>query len=335
MKRRDFITVLCGAALWPVGVRAQRAGKTYRMAMVHSNRPVAEMTEDTPVQTARTYRDFFRELRRLGYVEGENLMVERYSGGGKAAAYPELAEAIVHSTPDLIFAGGGMASYLKAATSTIPIVSFFSGDVVSTGLVASLARPGGNITGVAVDAGAEIWGKRFELLRQVIPGLSRVGFLATRPNYDRAEAVSEAARQVGITTISPLFDVSGMESEYRRVFAAMLEQGAEAVMVSDEGENNANVGLIVDLIAQARLPALYPIREATEAGGLMAYSIDFTELFRVMARQIDQIFRGRSPADIPIYLPTKFELVVNLKTAKALALSLPTLLVATADQVIE
>jgi len=330
MRRRKFLGILGGAAAWSFAARAQK--KTYRMAAVHSNRPTNELAADSPVPT---YREFIRELHRLGYIVGDNLSVEPYSGGGKAASYPALAETIVRSNPDLVYAAGGMASYLKAATSTIPIVTFVSGDVVRTGLVASLARPGGNITGVAVDAGAEIWGKRFELLRQVIPGLSKLGFVVVRQDTMTAEKVREVTRAAGVTLIAPSVDASRKETEYKRVLAMMLDQGAEAVMVSDDGQNNANFELIVEQIAQVRLPALYPLREAADAGGLMAYAIDFNELYRLMAGQIDQIFKGRKPADIPIYLPTKFQLVINLKTAKALSFSVPPLLVAGADEVIE
>jgi ABC-type uncharacterized transport system substrate-binding protein len=333
MRRRELFGLVSGAATgWAFSAYAQKPRKTYRIAMVHSNRPAAEMAEDSPIAG---YRTFFRELRRLGYVEGENLTVERYSGGGNAATYRELADGIARTNPDLIFAAGGMVRYLKDVTSKIPIVTFVSGDAARVGVVKSLARPGGNVTGVGVDAGSEIWGKRFELLQQVIPGMSKVGFLATRQDSASAEKVREVSRKAGVTMVSPSFGSSMKETEYNRVFAMMLKQGAEAVLVSEEGENNTNILSIVEQIAEARLPAMYPIREATEAGGLMAYVIDFNELFRIMAVQIDQIFRGGNPAEIPIYLPTKFALIINLKTAKTLGLTVPTSLLAGADEVIE
>jgi putative ABC transport system substrate-binding protein len=332
MRRREFLSLVSAATGWPFSAYAQKPGKAYRIAMVHSNRPTAEMAENSPV---RGYQTFFRELRRLGYVEGENLTVERYSGGGKAATYRELADGIARTNPDLIFAAGGMARYLKDVTSKIPIVTFVPGDAARMGIVTSLARPGGNVTGVGVDAGSEIWGKRFELLQQAVPAMSKVGFLATRQDSRSAEKVREVIRKAGVTIVSPSFDSSMKETEYKRVFAVMLEQGAEAVLVSDDGDNNTNILLIVEQIAEAGLPAMYPIREATEAGGLMAYAIDFNELFRLMASQIDQIFKGRNPAEIPIYLPTKYELIINLKAAKTLRLTVPASLLIGADEVIE
>lgn len=333
MRRREFLGLFGAAAgSLPFAAHAQKSGRSYRIAMVHPNRAIEEMTEGGPNQP---YRAFFQELRRLGYVEGENLIVERYSGGGRAATYPELAASIVRSNPDLIYVGGGLQSYFRETTSKIPIVTFMSADDARSGLVASLARPGGNITGVGTDAGTEIWGKRLELLRQVVPAMSKIGFLVVRPGSVSAVAVRELVRRAGLAIVEPSFDPSKKETEYKRAFAEMSEQGAAAVLVHPEGENSANLEVIVAQAAHARLPAIYSHREPIDVGGLMAYAIDFTELLRVMARQIDQILKGKNPGEIPIYLPTKFDLIINLKTAKLLGLTLPSTLLANAHEVIE
>jgi putative ABC transport system substrate-binding protein len=333
MRRREFLALLgVVAGGLPFSARAQKPGRSYRIAMVHPNRATEEMTEGGPNQA---YRAFFQELRRLGYVEGENLIVERYSGGGRAATYAELAASIVRSNPDLIYVGGGLQSYFREATSKIPIVTFMSADDARSGLVASLARPGGNITGVGTDAGTENWGKRLELLQQVVPAMSRIGFLVVRPDSVSAVAIRELVRKAGLTIVEPSFDPSKKETEYKRAFAVMSEQGAAAVIVVPEGENVANLEVIVAQAAEVRLPAIYSHREPVDIGGLMAYAIDFVELLRVMARQIDQILKGKNPGEIPIYLPTKFDLIINLKTAKSLGLTLPSGLLANANEVIE
>ena len=333
LRRREFLALLGVFAFGlPFSARAQKPGRSYRIAMVHPNRATEEMTEGGPNQA---YRAFFQELRRLGYVEGENLIVERYSGGGRAAAYAELAASIVRSNPDLIYVGGGLQSYFRDATPKIPIVTFMSADDARSGLVASLARPGGNITGVGTDAGTENWGKRLELLQQVVPAMSRVGFLVVRPDSVSAVAIRELVRKAGLTIVEPSFDPSKKETEYKRAFAVMSEQGAAAVIVHPEGENIANLEVIVAQAAEVRLPAIYSHREPVDVGGLMAYAIDFIELLRVMARQIDQILKGKNPGEIPIYLPTRFELIINLKSAKSLGLTLPSALLANAHEVIE
>src|SRR5262245_49054289 len=159
MRRREFIALIGGAAAWPLAARAQQPRKVYRIALVHPNRPASEMTETSQLPG---YRTFFHELRRLGYVEGQNLVVERYSGEGRPESYRKFARDVIHREPDLIVTMGGLSRSFKAETATIPITGFTNGDPVLTGLISSLARPGGNITGVGINAGVEIWGKRFE-----------------------------------------------------------------------------------------------------------------------------------------------------------------------------
>ena len=332
MRRRDFITALGTAATWPLAARAQQPAKMKRIAYVHSAGNVSRIS----MSGEPFYRAFFEELSRLGYVEGQNLGVERYSGEGRTERYAELARDVVNTHPDLILAVGGRLSLdFKMATTTIPIVTMII-DPIAMGLVASIARPGGNITGVAIAAGLEIIGKRMGLLVEAMPKLSTVGYLASRPFWEdpRGAAVREAAKQAGIS-LSPVMLSAFDEAEYQRVFRSMEQDRADAFMVSDEPENSINRETIVELAAKGRIPAIYSYREFVEFGGLMAYSIDLVDTFRRLANLIDKILRGANPGDIPFYQPTKFELSINLKTAKALGLEMPAMLLARADEVVE
>ena len=332
MRRRDFVTALGTAAIWPLAARAQQPAKMKRIAYVHSAANVSRIS----ASGEPFYRAFFEELSRLGYVEGQNLGVERYSGDGRTERYAELARNVVNTHPDLILAVGGRLSLdFKMATTTIPIVTMII-DPIAMGLVASIARPGGNITGVAIAAGLEIIGKRMGLLVEAMPKLSTVGYLASRPFWEdpRGAAVREAAKQAGIS-LSPVMLSAFDEAEYQRVFRSMEQDRADAFMVSDEPENSINHATIVELAAKARIPAIYPFRDYVEAGGLMAYSIDLADNYRRLANLIDKILKGANPGDIPFYQPTKFELSINLKTAKALGLEMPAMLLGRADEVIE
>ena len=221
------------------------------------------------------------------------------------------------------------------ATTTIPIVTILF-DPIALGLVASIARPGGNITGVTVAGGFEITGKRMGLLVEAMPKMSTVGFLATRPWWEdrRGAAAREAAKQAGIS-LSPVMLSAFDEAEYQRVFRSMEQDREDAFMVSDEPENSTNRETILELAGKGRIPAIYPLREFVEVGGLMAYSIDLVDTFRRLANLIDKILRGANPGDIPFYQPIKFELSINLKTAKALGLEMPAMLLGRADEVIE
>jgi putative ABC transport system substrate-binding protein len=331
MRRRTFITGITGLLVATAAgrARARQPGKVYRIAVAYPV-PVAQ-------QKALRTQVWLGELRRMGFVEGQNLVVERYSPEGQTEEVAEFARKVVRSNPDVIYTDGSrfMLAF-KAATTTIPIVGI-SLDSVAGGIVPSLARPGGNITGVSVNAGIEMEGKRLELLREAIPGLSKVGFLATRLVWDQPEvaALRQFAQRVAISLIGPPLDAPFLEAEFRRVFAAMKETGAEALIVNAQGENWTNLQLIVDLTATGRLPTIFSWRDAAALGGLMAYAPDEDERSRHLAGQIAQILSGTSPGDIPYYQLTKFELVINLKTAKALGIEMPASLLASADTVIE
>jgi putative tryptophan/tyrosine transport system substrate-binding protein len=319
----------------PLVAETQSAGKTYRIALVNPSRPVAEMTEEG----ARAYKAFFAELRRLGYVEGKNLMVDRRSAEGRIERQPEIVAEVIQLKPDVIVAiSAPLVRSFKAATTTIPIVGT-SADPVAGGIVTNLSRPGGNITGFSGTAGDEILGKQLELLSEAAPKALRVAVLTPRletPVEARWHRVLDpAGERLGRTVIMALLDSPIREPEYRRVFAAMAAERVQALFVSDYVENLTNRRVIVELARKNHLPAIYAFREFVEDGGLVSYGVDIADVFRQVAGYVDRILKGANPGDLPYQLPTRFELVINLKTAKALGLTIPQSLLLRADQVIE
>jgi putative ABC transport system substrate-binding protein len=330
MRRRDFAIGLVLEAA--VGVaRAQDQVKQHRIAMVRPAGPTT-LISDTGI---RTYRAFFEELRRLGDVEGQNLTVERYSGEGRPEGFAGLARKVVDRQPDVIVVRSDfIAQAARAATSTIPIV-WVGGDPIQAGLVTSLARPGGNITGVTVFAGNGIDGKRLQVLKDALPSTSRVGYLDLRTYWEGdARSLREPSRQLQIAVVGVLLEGS-TPSEYQRVFDELAQNRPDAIMVHGRADLTAYHQLIVELANKSRLPAMYPWRDYAEAGGLMAYGGDLAEVGRRVADGVHEILNGAKPGDIPIYQPTKYELVINQKTAKALRLTIPPALLALADEVIE
>ena len=320
MRRREFITTLGSAAVWPVIARAQQPAQMKRIAMVDPSESVADIT----VTGKWWYRVFFQELSRLGYVEGRNLLVGRYSGEGRTELYEGLVGDVASTHPDLIFTFAPLALRFKTATTIIPIVALTS-DPIAMKLVTNIARPGGNITGVSIDGGLEIHGKRIGLLIEALPKLSNLGYLASRGNWERASgsaAAREAATKAGISLTGELLDRFN-EQEYQRVFETMERDRVDGLIVSDEGEHITFMTTIVELAAKTRIPAIYPYGpDFIKAGGLMSYSLSYKEVWRRLASVIGQILNGASPGDIPFYQETKFELSINLKTAKALGLEL-------------
>ena len=334
MRRRDFIAGLMIAAVTG-RAQAQQTGKVYRIAFAHPTVPVADQNQASKGSLA--IPAIFEELIRLGYVEGRNLLIERYSGEGRAAHYPELARQIVSRNPDLIIAfNNNLVLDLKAATSTIPIVGIF-GRPVENGIVPSLARPGGNITGVSVDVGSDIWLKRTQLLKEAVPQITRMGFLESRETRERYRATLGREQELknSVSIVGPPLELPTDEQEYHRVFAALAQEGAEGLVVTEEPENVTHRRLIVELATKGRLPTIFNYRQFVEAGGLMSYGIDLSDLGHRLADLADKILKGAKPGEIPIFQPTHFELSINLKTAKTLGIELPPLLVARADEVIE
>jgi putative ABC transport system substrate-binding protein len=304
--------------------RADQGRKARRIAIVHPTHP------SEPFMLA-----FSSELRRLGYAEGDNLLIEQYSGEGRAAHYADLARDVVQRNPELIVAfTTNLVLDFKATTATTPIVGVFAVPV-EAGIVPSLARPGGNITGASIDVGPEQWGKRIQLLQQLVPQATRFGFLESRALREKWGAFHPLVKITGIKRVGPPLDHPIDAAEYRRVFAGLAQDGAEGIVVNDEAENLTNLKLIVELAQASRLAAIYPFKRYVQAGGLMSYGIDLPELGRSVAGIVGEILKGTKPGEIPIFQPTKFELAINLKTAKALGLTVPSELLTTADEVIE
>jgi putative ABC transport system substrate-binding protein len=333
MNRRDLIAGL----LFVTATKradAQQPGKVYRIAIVVTSMPAAEMGENSsdPI-LARDYRTFFAELRQQGYFEGQNLKAEMYSDEGHTDRLQALADEVVRRNPDVIYALGAVVlRACKQATATIPIVGL-TGDPVEFGVVRGLSRPGGNITGSSVDAGIEILGKRLELLKEALPKLARLGFLLTSSEWGNREmaVLRQWSESRHISLVGSQLGKAVDETAYRSAFATMSQEMADAVYVGYEGEHYVNQRLIVELAATSRLPAFYAFRESVEVGGLMAYASDISDTIRHNADLIAKILGGAKPGDIPFYQSRKFDLVINLRTAKALDLTIPLSLLVQAE----
>jgi ABC-type uncharacterized transport system substrate-binding protein len=333
MRRRAFFTLVACAAASATPLALAQRQLMRRMAFVHSGIPAAQLTEISAVSWVR---QFFAELRELGYTESINLVVERYSAEGQPERFASLATEIVARQPDLIVANQNpLVRALQKATGTIPIIAII-GDPIGSGIVSTLARPGGNITGVSVDAGVEIYGKRLQILKDAVPAVRSITYLGLPGDWQGqvGQAMREAAQdlRIEITSISP---AEVTEPSLRAAFANIETKPGTALVVSGAGDFLAHRQLIVDLAGKSTLPAMYPYRDYVEAGGLMTYAPELGDLARHLARTGLQILQGARPGDIPFYQATKFELVINLKTAKALGVTIPESLLARADEVIE
>jgi len=287
-----------------------------------------------PVSDDPTLEAFRQGLRSLGYIEGQNLLIEYRYAGGKDALLPDLAAQLVHLNPDVILTWTVVgARVAKQATATIPIVSGSMSDPVAAGLVASLARPGGNLTGLT-SLTPQLSAKRLQLISEVVPGLSRVAVLST-PNPTAQLGLREtevAARSLGVRLQA--LDVRSPD-DLDSAFSAIVRERAGGVIVLADALFIQHRKRLVDLAAKHRLPAIYFGKEHVDAGGLMSYAPSFPDMFRRAAYYVDRILKGAKPADLPVEQPTKFELVVNLKTAKALGLTIPQSVLARTDHVIE
>jgi putative tryptophan/tyrosine transport system substrate-binding protein len=332
MKRRHFITLLGGAAaIWPACLRAEPASKVPRIGFI--------VTGSLWSPEQRTMTDAFRQgLRERGYVEGQNIVIEYRAADGKIERFTELAMELVDLHPDLIVASNTPAARAaKQATTTIPIVVAVMGDPVGDGLVASLARPAGNVTGMTF-LGPELASKRLELLKQALPAMSRVAALWHPGAYGEStmkEMLTAMQAAAGTLSIAlQLVDVRGPD-EFERAFGAMIREHADALIILPSPMLFSERRHIVDLAASNRLASIAMDRAFVELGGLMAYGTSIRDLFRQSGSYVDKILKGARPADLPVQQPTQFELVINLKTAKALGLEIPPTLLARADEVIE
>jgi putative ABC transport system substrate-binding protein len=326
MKRREFITLLGGAAVaWPLAARAEQPARLPT---------VGYMGSATPATQGQWAAVFAQRLRELGWIEGRTIAVEYRWTEGRTERAAEIAAEFVQRRVDVIVTSGtGIVLAAKQATSVIPIVFAATGDPVGTGLVTSLARPGGNVTGLSL-LDPDLVGKRLELLREVVPGLGRVAFLANVGNpvvILEIGQIQAAARTLGLEVIT---------LEIRRgedivpAFEA-LNGRAEALYVVADTLMFTHRIRINTLALAARLPTMHALREGVEVGGLMSYGPNYPDLFRRAGDYVDKILRGARPGDIPVEQPTKFDLVINLTTAKVLGLKVPAMLLARADEVIE
>ena len=323
MRRREFIAGL-GAAAWPLTAGAQQPGKLPTIGFLGFSRTTAENAATAP---------FLHRLRELGWFEGRNIAVEYRWTEGRAEAAREFLADFVRLKVDVIHTiGNADALEAKRATSVIPIVAVFAGEPIRTGLVSNLARPGGNVTGFSSQV-SEAAGKRIQLLREVVPGLRRLAIMATLTPEDVLQIgdVKAAAGPLGLEVIA--LEIRQTE-DIAIAFEALIGR-AEAMYVTNGALAAANRERITTLALGQRLPTISSVRAWPDAGGLMSYGANVSDLFRRSAEMIDKILRGTRPADIPVEQPTKFELVINLKTAKALGLNVPPTLLALADEVIE
>ncbi|TMI03356.1 MAG: ABC transporter substrate-binding protein, partial [Betaproteobacteria bacterium] len=317
MNRRNAglaLLALLAAGAAPVSVRAQQAG-VYRVGYLST--PTRESVE-------RGLDAFLRKLRELGWVEGQNLVIEYRWAEGNVERLPDLAAELVRRKVDVIVAPAGSAALAaKNATSSIPIVMIFPSDPVEMGLVASLRRPGGNITGTTFTPGPEIFGRQLQILKETIPRASRVAILSNPADPSFALQVREveaAARTLHMRLQH--VEARGPE-QFDSAFAAMARERADALLVNGTSTFLAHRVRLAELAVKNRLPTMYSFRESVEAGGLMAYAVNMAAFVERAAVYVDKILKGAKPADLPVEQPTKFELVINLKTAKALGLAIP------------
>jgi putative ABC transport system substrate-binding protein len=329
MRRRDVIALLGGATAfsisWPLTAQAQ-PGKVWRVGML----------DTTSAQLNAPNLDAFRRgLRQLGYVEGQNLAIDYRSADGRLEQIPQLAAELVRRNVDVIVTRGTPSALAaKHATATIPIVMAAIGEPVETGLVASLARPGGNVTGLSAFV-TELVAKRVELLKEVLPRIARLALLDNMSNGSVPPQWEETKRAARALAIEPqLLDVRKPE-ELDRAFDAAVAQRADALSIGNDSVVIASRRRVAELAEKFRLPAIYATREFVDSGGLLSYAAHYPDLYRRAAAYVDKIFKGEKPADLPVEQPTKFEMVVSLKAAKAIGLEFPPLLLARADEVIE
>jgi putative tryptophan/tyrosine transport system substrate-binding protein len=326
MRRRDFITLLgSGAAVWPLRARAQQPGKL---------RTVGFSGQSTRSAESELVAAFTQRLRELGWIEGRTITIEYRWSEGRAERYVQIAAEFVRLKVDVIVTSGTpQVLAAKQATSVIPIVFARVGDPVASGLVASLARPGGNVTGLSVQL-ADLAGKRLELLREVVPSLRRVAILANVGNPFSVIESGEA--QAAARTLGLEFDALEIRRAEDIVPAFEAIKGrVEALYVCPDGLVDANKIRINTSALGVRLPTMHGFREYVEAGGLMSYGANLPDLYRRSADYVDKILRGANPGDIPVEQPTKFDLIINLTTAKALSLTIPESLLLRANELIE
>jgi putative ABC transport system substrate-binding protein len=323
MRRREFITLLGGGAAWPLAARAQQGGKLPTIGFLG-----ADASAFAPWTAA-----FVARLRELGWIEGRTIAIEYRWSEGRTERYAEIAAEFVRLNVDVIVTVGSAVPTVKQATSAIPIVFAVGIDPVGSGLVASLAKPGANVTGLSLQA-TNLAGKRLELLREVVPQLRRLAIIFNVGNAQPVLEMGEtqaAARMLGLD-VAPL--VIQRAEDIAPAFEGVKAK-ADALYVAIDQLMVANLTRILDLALGTRLPTVFSTRDFVRAGGFMSYGPNYSDLFWRSADYVDKILRGTKPGDIPVEQPTKFELIINLKTAKALGMTIPESFLLRADEVIE
>ncbi len=321
------VTFALGLLAGPLPAEAQKADKVYRIGFLAFGSP--------PSGLSPSLEAFRQRLQELGYVEGKNIILEPRYAKGNIGRLPGLAAELIRLKMDIIVTSGTSASWAaKEATRTIPIVIAGASDPVAFGLVANLARPGGNVTGFSDLPGRQIEGKRLELLKEIVPTISRVAVVLDSTSRRDSTPLEEAAKALGFTLLLSDEEVEAPD-EFQSAFATMIRERADALYAPETPVNVIHRSLIIELAAKNQIPAMYGSREFVEAGGLMSYGPSFADLFRRAAGYVDKILKGAKPASLPVQQPTRFEFVINLKTAKKIDLMIPPAILMRADRVIK
>jgi len=323
LKRREFITLLGGAASWPLAGRAQQPAM-----------PVIGFLRSTPAKPfAHIVAAFLQGLNEMGFVEGQNVLVEQRWADNQLDQLPALAADLVRQAA-MIVSNGPAVEVVRSAAADIPIVFVIGGDPVALGLVTSLNRPGGNLTGVTFFSN-RLGAKRVEMMRELVPGTSVIAALVD-PNFPEAVVESRDVEEAGRTIGRKIVPVNaGSEREFDTAFASIVQAGAGALVVIGSPFFTSKSQTLVALSARHAIPTIYDLRDYVAAGGLISYSTSFTDAYRQAGVYAGRILKGEKPANLPVLLPTKFELVINLKTAKTLGITVPLIMQMTADDVIE
>jgi putative tryptophan/tyrosine transport system substrate-binding protein len=320
MRRREFIALVGGAATWPFAARAQQGQRVWHIGIIG----------DTAM-----WNHFRRGLRDLGYIEGRNVTIEYQSTEERPDRLADVATELARLPVDVFVTAGTPETYAaKQVTATIPIVMAMVGDPLNAGFVTSLAHPGGNITGNSA-LGPEVAGKRLQLLKLAVPTISRVAFVSNPNNASNALTFDELKAVAPTLGLEMLFVAVRSPDEFDNAFAALMRERPDAFMMTADPLHQLHIGWIIDFLAKNRLPSMYVVRENAVAGGLMSYGASLPDLFRRAAGYVHKILQGTRPADLPVEQPTKFDLIVNLKTAKALGLTIPEPFLLLADELIE
>jgi putative tryptophan/tyrosine transport system substrate-binding protein len=329
VRRREFIGLVGGVAAWPLVARAQQA-KVPRVAFV------TILPLSVPVEADPVAKSFAQRLRDLGYVDGQNLTLEWYSADNQLERLPGLMREVVASNVDVILSTTWLVTRAaKDVTSTVPIVMATSATPVESGFAQSISKPGGNITGLTTEVNINLSAKRLQLLKELLPDKRRLAWLVSPTEMARGshwwKTIETASRDLGWE----LLIAEHAPKDYTSAFALIIRERPDALFVNQQTSNYGNRELIVAFAAQYKLPAMYPTRQYLGSGGLMSYGSDLTEQFRRAAEYVDLILKGTKPGDLPIELPRKFELVINMKTARELGITVPPTLLAFADELIE